>query len=199
MKAKKIMGFYWLQMRERQRACSQMSKSRSESRFESHPASWLCSWLELHAFTSITTECLSSWSRIGSAYCEVISCSYCTDWPLHDFSMHFQNAHAWITLRKELCLHKSSEWGFLGGPESKTPLFSHFKSLIWKSFACTKCKVRFSNQERLRITIWSGFRNVIRPFVNRPRERERERETYDGAWNSSIPCAYIKWNWGIAL
>ena len=100
------------------------------------------------------------------------------------FLLHWLT-HAWLHraltkctcmnhVTKELCLHKSSESGFLGGPESKTPLFSHFRSLIWKSFACTKGKIRFSNQERLRITIWSGFRTVIRSFVNRPRERERD-------------------------
>ena len=47
-------------------------------------------------------------------------------------------------------------------------LFSHFKSLIWKSFVFTMGKIRLSNQERVRITIRNGFRNVILSFVNRP-------------------------------
>ena len=44
-----------------------------------------------------------SQSRTGSAHCEVkIFCSYCAvraDWPMHGLSVHFQNAHAWITFR----------------------------------------------------------------------------------------------------
>ena len=47
---------------------------------------------------------------------------------------------------KELCVHKSSESGFLGGSRSKMPFFfSRLKSLIWKSFAFTKGKIRLSN------------------------------------------------------
>ena len=61
-------------------------------------------------------------------------------------------AHAWLQrafpkcartnhVPKELCIHKSSESGFLGGSRSKTPPFLCFKSLIWKSFAFTKGKI----------------------------------------------------------
>ena len=42
---------------------------------------------------------------------------------------------------------------FLGGSRSKNCLFSRFKSLIWKSFAFTKGKIRLSNQERDRIHV----------------------------------------------
>ena len=41
---------------------------------------------------------------------------------------------------------------------------SRFKSLIWKSFVFTKGKIRLSNQERVRIMIWNGFRNMICTF-----------------------------------
>ena len=50
----------------------------------------------------------------------------------------------------------------------KNAPFLHFKNFIWKSFAFIKNKIRLSNQERVRITIWNGFRNVIHYFVNRP-------------------------------
>ena len=45
--------------------------------------------------------------------------------------------------------------------------FPRFKSLIWKSVAFTKGKIRLSNQERVRITFRNGFLNVICFFVNR--------------------------------
>ena len=51
-----------------------------------------------------------SQSRSGSAHCKVIFCSYCAvraDWPMHGFSAHFQNAHAWITFRKSFAFHIS--------------------------------------------------------------------------------------------
>ena len=102
-------------------------------------------------------------SRTGSAHSEVILCSYCADWPMHGFSTRTNH------VPKELCVHMSSESGFLRGSQSKTLLFSHFKRLIGNSFAFTKGKIRLSNQERVQITFRNGFRNVIRSFVNRPK------------------------------
>ena len=113
-----------------------------------------------------------SQSRTGSAHCEVIFCSYCAvraDWPMHGFSVHFQNAHTRITFRKSFAFTCPQNQAFY---DPKCPLYSvskaHFKSLIWKSFAFTKGKIRLSNQERVRFAFQNGFRNVIPSFVNRP-------------------------------
>ena len=74
----------------------------------------------------------------------------------------------WITFQKSFAFTSPQESGFLGGSRSKTPLSSHFKSLIWKNFAFTKGKFRLLNRERVRITIQNGFGNAIHSFVNRP-------------------------------
>ena len=87
---------------------------------------------------------------------------------MHGFSAQFPKCTCTNHVPKELCIHMSSESGFLRESRSKLPLFSRFKSLIWKSFAFTKGKIRLSNQEWVRITFRNGFRNVIRSFVNRP-------------------------------
>ena len=89
----------------------------------------------------------------------------------------FPNAHARITFRKSLRWHVL-ESGFIRESRSKTPLFSrfkmHFKSLIWKSFAFTRAKIRKGLNhipKRLseRAESRSVFRNVIRSHVNRPK------------------------------
>ena len=118
------------------------------------------------AFTSIATTVPIMNRR--SVHCEVIFCSYYANWPIYGCIVHFQNVHAWITFRKSFRVLKSSESGFLGGSRSKTPLSSHFKSLIWKNFAFTKGKIRLLNRERVRITIQNGLGNTIHSFVNRP-------------------------------
>ena len=85
---------------------------------------------------------MPSQSRTRSAHCKVIFYSYCAvraDWP------------------KELCVHMSSESGFLGGSRSKTPFISRLNSLILKSFAFTMGKIRLSNQERVRIMFQNRF------------------------------------------
>ena len=96
---------------------------------------------------------LPSQSRSGSAHCEVIFCSHCAvhaDWHMHAW---LQRAFPKACTRtnhvpKELCVHNVLESGFLRGSRSKTPPFSRFKtrfkSLIWKSFAFTKGKIRLS-------------------------------------------------------
>ena len=72
-------------------------------------------------------------SRTGSAHCEVI---------LFLLRSPCWLTHAWLQrafpkctrtnfhVPKELCIHMSSESGFLGGSRSKTPFISRFKSLI---------------------------------------------------------------------
>ena len=74
-------------------------------------------------FTSIATAILNT-NR--SEHCEV-------NGPIH------KGANK---IPKELCVHKSSESGFLGVSQSKMPPVLHFKSLIWKSFAFSKGKIR---------------------------------------------------------
>ena len=103
-----------------------------------------------------------SQSQTGSAHCEVIFCSYCAvraDWSMHGFSAHFQNAHARITFRKSFAFTCPQNQAFYVDHDPKRQIFG-FKSLIWKSFAITKGKIRLSNQERVRIPFWNVFWNV---------------------------------------
>ena len=78
----------------------------------------------------------------------VIFCSYCAvraRWLTHVLIAWLQRAFLKCTRhesRSERALHSHVlESGFLGGSRSKTPIFSHFKthfkSLIWNSFAFT--------------------------------------------------------------
>ena len=79
------------------RACSQRNESRSESHPGSRSASWLGSWFELRAFTSIANA-VPITNRICAL--RVIFCSYWADWPMRGVSAHFQNVHARIIFRK---------------------------------------------------------------------------------------------------
>ena len=111
-----------------------------------------------------------SQAQTGSAHCEVIF--FCLlrspRWLIHAWRQRaFPKCTRTNHVTKELCVHMSSESGFLRGSRSKTPFISHFKSLIWKSFAFTKGKIRLSNQERVWITFRNGFWNMICSFVNR--------------------------------
>ena len=77
---------------------------------------------------------------------------------------------------KELCVHKSSESGFLGGSLSQTLFFVCFKSPIWKSFAFTKGN--------------SGFQMR--------KGSESRSETASGTWFSPLwagPLSVSSWNW----
>ena len=65
-------------------ACSQKRESPSESRFGSCSASWLGSWFELRAFTSIATAV-----QITNRICTLRVRKNCADWPMHCFSAHF--------------------------------------------------------------------------------------------------------------
>ena len=157
--------------------CSQRNEWRSERRFGARSTSWLGSCFELRAFTCIANTCPNS--QTGSAHCEVIFYSYCTvhaDWPMHGFSVHFQNAHAQITFRKSFAFTcpriRLSTWILI-----KNTLFPRFKSLIWKSFEFSKGKIRLSNQERAEscsetsfgmwfILLWTG--PMFAPFALLP-------------------------------
>ena len=61
-----------------------------------------------------------------------------------DIQMNYENSN----LKVEICFNILTKVG------------------LWR-FAFRKGKIRLSNQERVRITIWNGIRNVIRSFVNR--------------------------------
>ena len=113
-------------------------------------------WFEQCAFTSIATA-VPITNRICALRGNI----------LFLLQHAFLNCARTYHVPKELCVHTSSESGFLGGSRSKRP-FLRFKSLIWKSFAFTKSKNRLSKQERVRILIRNGFRNVIRSFAHRP-------------------------------
>ena len=132
-----------------QRLCSQRNESHSERRFGSRSASWF----ELHvcAFTCIANA-FPITIRICSLRGNIL-------FPLQSALIDQCMASARIS---KMCTHESRseralrshvlESGFLRRSRSKTPLFScfktRFKSLIWKSFAFTKGKIRLSNQER---------------------------------------------------
>ena len=84
-------------------------------------------------------------SRTGSAHCEVIFCSYCTvctEWPMHGFSAHFQNAHVQITFRKSFAFTCPQNQAFYVDHDPKRTFFhiskAHFKSPIWKSFVLSQ-------------------------------------------------------------
>ena len=150
------------------KACSQRIESRSESRFGSRSASWLGSWFELRAFTCIANA-FPITIRICALRGNILFLLRSPRWLTHAWLQRaFPKGARTNHVPKELCIHTSSESGFLRGSRSKTPFLSCFKSLIWKSFASTKGKIWLSIQERVRITFRNGFRNVIHSFVNRP-------------------------------
>ena len=125
-------------------------------------------WFELCAFTCIVNA-VPITNRICALRGNILLLLHrlthaCNAWLQRAFPKCACTNH----VPKELCIHTFSESGFLGGSRSKTPFFLHFKSLIWKSFAFTKGKIRLSNQERVWITFRNGFRNMIHSFVNRP-------------------------------
>ena len=146
-------------------ACSQSNESRSESRFGSWSASWLVSWFSLRTFASIATA-IPIMNRTCALRGNIL---FLLHWLTHAWLQRAFPKHTYTNhVPKELCVQKSSESGYLGRSRAKTPIFSRFKSLIWKSFAFTKGKIRLSNQERVRITIQNRFQNVNRSLVNKP-------------------------------
>ena len=115
-------------------ACSQRNKSRSESRFGSRSASWLGSWFELRAFTCIANA-VPIMNRICALRGNILF--------LHVLRSLRWLTHAWLQrafpkctrtnhVPKELCVHMSSESGFLRRSRSKTPFISRFKSPFQK-------------------------------------------------------------------
>ena len=123
------------------RACSQRSESCSKNRFGSRFASWLGSWFELRAFTSIATAV-----PITNRACEMILCSYCADWPFDPCmasarisKMHTQESY----VPRELCVHKSSEWCSLCGSWSKTPVFCVSKAWFERALRSQRVKSGF--------------------------------------------------------
>ena len=131
-------------------ACSQRNKSRSKSRFGSRSASWLGLWFELRAFTSIANA-VPITNRICALRGNILFLLRSPRWLTHSWLQHaFPKYTRTNHVSKELCVHMSSESGFLPGSWSETPIFSRFKSLVWTSFAFTKGKIRLSNQERVK-------------------------------------------------
>ena len=66
-------------------------------------------------------------SQTGSAHCKVIFCFYCADWPGMASAHISKKCTRMNQVPKELCVHKSSESGFLGESQSKTPFFAFQK------------------------------------------------------------------------
>ena len=139
-------------------ACSQRNKSRSESHFRSRSASWLGSWFQLCAFTSIANA-FPITNRICALRGNILF-----RWLTHVWlQCAFPKCSRTNRVPKELCVHMSSESGFLRESRSKTSLFSRFKSLIWKSFAFTKGKIRKVSESRSAtafgtwfVPLWTG-------------------------------------------
>ena len=141
---KGIMYTHWL--------CSHGLESCSERRFGSRSKTWLGSWFELRAFT-----CIANAFPITIRICALrgnilflLRKSTLIDPCMASARISKMYTHK---SRFERALHSHVlESGFLGGSQSKTPLFSRFKtrfkSLIWNSFAFTWAKIRLSNQER---------------------------------------------------
>ena len=121
------------------------NESCSESRFGSRSACWLGSWFKLHAFTSIANA-IPITNRICALRGNILFLLRSPRWLTHAWLQRaFQKCTRMNHVPKELCVHVSSQSGFLCGSWSKKPIFSRFKSLIWKSFAFTKGKIRLSN------------------------------------------------------
>ena len=135
------------------RACSQRNESRSESRFGLRSASWLGSWFELRAFTCISNA-VPIMNRICALRGNILFLLRRLTHAWLQRAFHFKCARTNHVLI-HLYIHTSSESGFPSGSWSKRPLFcvskACFKSLVWKSFAFTKSKIRLSNQERVKM------------------------------------------------
>ena len=128
-------------------------------------ADWVCDLNYVRSQASQTT----SQSRTGSAHCEVIFCSYCAvraDWPMHGFSVNFQNAHAWITFRKSFAFMCSSQSGFLRGSRSKKTLFRVSKAWFERALHSQRVKSGFQIRKGSESRSEMAFRNVICCFVN---------------------------------
>ena len=123
-----------------QRACRQRSTSLSESRLGSRSASWLGSWFELCGFTSIAIAVpitnricalrgdslfLLRWLTRAWLHRAIPKCTHTNHVP------------------KELCVHKSSESGFLGGSWYKTPFFCSSKAWFERALWTQRVKSGF--------------------------------------------------------
>ena len=122
--------------------CSQRNESRSERRFGSRSASWLGSWFELRAFTCIANAVpitIRSCALRGNIVFPLRSPRWLTHaWLQRAFPKRTRTNH----IPKELWISLVLESGFLRGSRSKMPFFRVLKSLIWKSFAFTRGKIR---------------------------------------------------------
>ena len=113
-----------------------------------------------------------SQSRSGSAHCEVIFFSYCAVcacWLTNAlkcmasaciFEIHTQESRSERALRSHVL-----ESGFLGRSRSKT-FFHISKAWFETALRSQGAKIRLSNQERGRMTLWNVFRNAILAHVN---------------------------------
>ena len=115
-----------------------------------------------------------SQSRTGSAHCEVIFCSHCAvraDWPMHGFSVHFQNAHTQITFWKSF-VFTCPRIRLSTRITIQNALFIAFQkgiSKAWIKRVLRSQRVKSGFQSgKGRITFPNIFRNVIRSHVNRP-------------------------------
>ena len=131
-------------------ACSQRNESRSESRFGPRTASWLGSWFELRAFTCIANA-VPITNRICALRGHILFLLRILRWLTHAWlQCAFPKCTRTNHVRKELCVHMSSESGFLCESRSKTPLFCISKciSKAWFERALRSQRVKSGFQIR---------------------------------------------------
>ena len=121
------------------RGCSQRNESRSESHFGSRSASWLGSWFELRAFTSIANA-VSITNRICALQGNILFLLRSPCWLTHAWLLQcaFPKCARTNHVPKELCIHMSWESGFLRQSRSKTPLFFAFQKPDLKELSVHK-------------------------------------------------------------
>ena len=117
-------------------ASSQRSESHSESRF----GSWSGSWFELCAFTSIATA-VPITNRICALRGNILFllCWLTCVWLQRAFPKCTRRNH----VSKELCVHKSSESGFLRGSRSKMPFLRVSKAWFERALRSQRVKSGF--------------------------------------------------------
>ena len=117
-------------------------------------------------------------SQTRSAHREVIFCSYCTDWTMHGFSA-FPKCTRTNHMPKELCVHKSSESGFLCRSWSITP-FCVSKTWFERALHSQRVKSGFQIRKGSESRSETAFRSWFNPLWTGP-------ETDDShAWTKSV-------------
>ena len=126
----------------------------------------------VHELNYVRSQALQppSRSRTGSAYCEVIFCSYCADWPFDPCtaSARISKMHTHESRSEELCIQKSSKSGFLGGSWSKTPfslrLKAWFERVLRSQMVKSGYQIRKGSESRFEM----AFRTWFTPLWKSP-------------------------------